>query len=216
MTEPYTHTYNAVVVCNGHYAVPRVPPVTGMDSFGGRCEHSHNYRRPDGYRGLRVVTVGAHASGAMLPLSSDLQRNRVVYPGGLGMACHYVSPRCDWSAARSLRNGVGCREAQDHIASINFSPRSRVRSAGEDIARDVAACAREVIMSAKTWMKPEFERDRGPFGLHGNMYRRSWPKELCRDGSVVFEDGSRVEHVDVVMFCTGAQVDRRFWRVCIS
>ena len=78
--------------------------------------------------------------------------------------------------------------------------------AGEDIARDVAACASEVIMSAKTWMKPEFERDRGPFGLHGNMHRRPWPQELCADGSIVFDDRSRVADVDVVMFCTGAML----------
>lgn len=54
---------DAVVVCNGHYAEPRVPPMPGIDSFPGRCEHSHSYRRPEGYRGLRVVVIGANASG---------------------------------------------------------------------------------------------------------------------------------------------------------
>jgi cation diffusion facilitator CzcD-associated flavoprotein CzcO len=56
--------YDAVMVFNGHYSVPRLPPVDGIDSFPGRCEHSHNYRRPEGYRGLKVLIVGAHASGA--------------------------------------------------------------------------------------------------------------------------------------------------------
>jgi Flavin-binding monooxygenase-like len=79
-----------------------------------------------------------------------------------------------------------------------------VNRAGEDIARDVSACAREVIMSAKSWMKDSYYRERGPFGVRGNMWRRPWPRELCKDGSVVFEDGSRIEDVDVVMFCTGA------------
>lgn len=77
--------------------------------------------------------------------------------------------------------------------------------AGEDIARDVASGAREVIMSAKTWMKAEYSHQRGPFGVHGNMYRRPWPQRLCDDGSVLFEDGSSVADVDVVMFCTGAE-----------
>ena len=66
MAEPAhetTQAFDALMVCNGHYAEPRVPPVDGMNTFGGRCEHSHNYRRPEGYKGLRVVTVGAHASG---------------------------------------------------------------------------------------------------------------------------------------------------------
>ena len=76
--------------------------------------------------------------------------------------------------------------------------------AGEDIARDVATTAAEVIMSANSWMMPEWAHERGPFGEHGNMFRRPWPQELRADGSVVFEDGSRDEAVDVVMFCTGA------------
>jgi cation diffusion facilitator CzcD-associated flavoprotein CzcO len=60
------HSFEALVVCNGHYARPRVPPVPGMDSFPSRCEHSHSYRQAERYSGLRVVVIGAHASGAYL------------------------------------------------------------------------------------------------------------------------------------------------------
>lgn len=42
-----------------------------------------------------------------------------------------------------------------------------------------------------------------PFGPYGNMYRRKWVQELRDDGSVLLEDGTSVENVDVVMFCTG-------------
>jgi hypothetical protein len=58
-------------------------------------------------------------------------------------------------------------------------------------------------MSAKTWMKDSYVNEHGPFGLHGNMYRRPWPQRFCADGSIVFEDGSVLPNVDVVMFCTG-------------
>lgn len=61
-------------------------------------------------------------------------------------------------------------------------------------------------MSAKTWRKKEYEWQRGPFGPHGNMYRRQWPRELHADGTVEFEDGSTAERVDVVMFCTGEHI----------
>lgn len=57
-------TYDAVMVCNGHYSAPRTPDVPGMDSSPCKCEHSHNYRRPEVYTGKRVLIVGAHASGA--------------------------------------------------------------------------------------------------------------------------------------------------------
>jgi hypothetical protein len=93
-----------------------------------------------------------------------------------------------------------------------------VRSAGEDIARDVANTATEVIMSAKTWMKEEFAVERGSFGERKNMSRRPWPQALCSDGSVIFEDDSVVADVDVVMFCTGVLYPSTsmedFWLTC--
>ena len=78
--------------------------------------------------------------------------------------------------------------------------------AGEDIAWEVASVAREVVLSAKTWMNAEFGKQVLPFGPRENMYRRDWVQELRPDGSVLLEDGSLVEDVDVVMFCTGASV----------
>ena len=65
-----TEEFDALVVCNGHYAVPRLPPMAGVDEFSGRCEHSHNYRRPEGYAGQRVVVIGAHASGVTSAVAS--------------------------------------------------------------------------------------------------------------------------------------------------
>eukprot|EP00884_Botryococcus_braunii_P009903 jgi/Botrbrau1/18914/Bobra.177_2s0069.2 len=55
--------YDAVVVCNGHYADPRVPRFPGQGEWGGRQMHSHNYRSPDPFRGTKVVVVGVSASG---------------------------------------------------------------------------------------------------------------------------------------------------------
>lgn len=59
-------------------------------------------------------------------------------------------------------------------------------------------------MSAKTWMKEEFASMTGPFGEKNNMYRRPWISCMHSDGSVEFEDGSSVQDIDIVMFCTGA------------
>lgn len=80
----------------------------------------------------------------------------------------------------------------------------RCRATGEDIAWDIAPHAAAVIMSAKTWMKEEFASVTGPFGEKNNMYRRPWISSMHADGSVEFEDGSSVQDIDIVMFCTGA------------
>ena len=58
-----TATYDALVVCNGHYSAPRCPEVQGSDIFPGQVMHSHNYRHAEAFKGQTVVLVGASASG---------------------------------------------------------------------------------------------------------------------------------------------------------
>ena len=62
-SQAQTATYDAVVVCNGHYSAPRCPDIKGSDIFPGQVMHSHNYRHNEGFRGQVVVLVGASASG---------------------------------------------------------------------------------------------------------------------------------------------------------
>ena len=46
-----------------HYSVPRVPAIPGLESFPGVVVHSHEYRYPEVYQGMRVVILGAGSSG---------------------------------------------------------------------------------------------------------------------------------------------------------
>ena len=57
-----TRSFDAVDVCNGHYAVPFVPELYQAAAAAGLVRHSHDYRRPDAYAGLRVLVVGAAGS----------------------------------------------------------------------------------------------------------------------------------------------------------
>ena len=52
-----------MAVCNGHFHEPIVPDIPGFDRFPGVALHSHNYRRPDAFAGLRVVLLGSSVSG---------------------------------------------------------------------------------------------------------------------------------------------------------
>ncbi|PIA50149.1 hypothetical protein AQUCO_01300706v1 [Aquilegia coerulea] len=54
--------YNAVVVCNGHYTVPRVAEFPGSDVWPGEQIHSHNYRVPDPFSKKVVVIIGGSHS----------------------------------------------------------------------------------------------------------------------------------------------------------
>ncbi|KAL5728227.1 hypothetical protein ACHQM5_001339 [Ranunculus cassubicifolius] len=54
--------YNAVVVCNGHYTMPRIAEIPGIDAWPGEQIHSHNYRVPDPFCKKVVVLIGSSAS----------------------------------------------------------------------------------------------------------------------------------------------------------
>ncbi|MCZ6675017.1 MAG: NAD(P)-binding domain-containing protein [Verrucomicrobia bacterium] len=64
--------FDAAMVCNGHYSNPRVPEITGMETFEGVLMHSHNYRTPDMFKGKRVALFGAAASA--LDLSVEISQ----------------------------------------------------------------------------------------------------------------------------------------------
>lgn len=43
--------FDAVFICNGHYAKPRIPETDGIDDFKGKVLHSHDFRSAEHYRG---------------------------------------------------------------------------------------------------------------------------------------------------------------------
>ncbi|KXH64224.1 hypothetical protein CNYM01_12215 [Colletotrichum nymphaeae SA-01] len=66
--------FDAVVVATGHYWVPYVPHIEGLEEFEkdrpGSVIHSKHFRGRDHFRNKRVVVVGASVSGA--DISVDL------------------------------------------------------------------------------------------------------------------------------------------------
>mmetsp|Transcript_17341 Transcript_17341/g.29410 ORF Transcript_17341/g.29410 Transcript_17341/m.29410 type:complete len:468 (-) Transcript_17341:882-2285(-) len=64
--EKYAETFDAVCVANGHYAVPSIPVLPGIEHFKGRTLHSIEYDDPEEFRGQTVLCIGGRASGADL------------------------------------------------------------------------------------------------------------------------------------------------------
>lgn len=99
--------FDAVVVCNGHYSEPRLPPVRrpgpGQPPFPGREMHAHNYRRPGpAFEGRTVVVVGAMSSGEDLAREVAEVARRV-----------YLSARAwqnpDWGTTAAQEEPIGAR-----------------------------------------------------------------------------------------------------------
>ncbi|KAJ3549098.1 hypothetical protein NM208_g678 [Fusarium decemcellulare] len=66
--------FDAVIIANGHYSVPWVPVVEGLeaytDKFPGRVIHSKFYRSPALYANKKVLVIGNSTSGH--DISTDL------------------------------------------------------------------------------------------------------------------------------------------------
>lgn len=58
-----TGIYQSVIVCNGHYSVPVIPVIPGLDQYEGTMIHSHDYRTPEEFQGEIVLILGGGASG---------------------------------------------------------------------------------------------------------------------------------------------------------
>ncbi|KAI9147273.1 Flavin-containing monooxygenase FMO [Paramyrothecium foliicola] len=60
--------FDAVVVASGHYSVPYIPAIEGLEQFEksrpGSVLHSKHFRGKDKFKGKRVVVVGASVSAA--------------------------------------------------------------------------------------------------------------------------------------------------------
>jgi len=65
--------FDAVIVCNGHYSVPKYPDIKGLSQFSGTILHSHYYRDPVKYKDLNVLILGAGPSGT--DISVELSRH---------------------------------------------------------------------------------------------------------------------------------------------
>jgi lysine/ornithine N-monooxygenase len=58
------YTASAVVLATGIWSTPVIPPLEGLNTFGGSVVHSAFYRNPTPYSGTRVLVVGAGNSGS--------------------------------------------------------------------------------------------------------------------------------------------------------
>ncbi|GFS76099.1 flavin-containing monooxygenase FMO GS-OX-like 4 [Nephila pilipes] len=76
--EKETYIYDAVMVCNGHYSVPYFPEILGLNNFKGVMIHSHDYREPQDFKDLKVVVLGAGASGIDIAIEVSYVAKEVI------------------------------------------------------------------------------------------------------------------------------------------
>lgn len=73
----FSHIYDALMICSGHYNDPVVPEISGHEKFAGLQCHSHRYRSPERFEDQRVLVIGAGPSGLDLALHLSAVARRV-------------------------------------------------------------------------------------------------------------------------------------------
>eukprot|EP00794_Sanderia_malayensis_P018864 gene18864-20764_t len=73
-----TEIYDTVIICNGHFTVPNVPVIQGIENYKGFVMHSHFYRVPDAYANKDVVVLGARSSGRDISIEISRIANSVM------------------------------------------------------------------------------------------------------------------------------------------
>lgn len=54
----YSEVFDNVIVATGHFSTPNVPYFPGLDKFGGRVLHSHDFRDALEFKGKDIMVVG--------------------------------------------------------------------------------------------------------------------------------------------------------------
>lgn len=200
--ETETRTYDAVLVCNGHHWDARwpEPAFPGADTFPGQQLHAHYYRTPDAFVGKTVVVLGIGNSATDIAVESSRVSRRTYLAMRRGA---HILPKflfgvpTDHLTESPLARGPFFMQKLGMRAMLRLSrgkltdyglpkPDHNVLEAHPTVSDDLLTR----LGHGDITVKPNIERFDG--------------------STVVFTDGSRVEDVDVVVYCTGYKVSFPF------
>ncbi|KAG0205593.1 Cyclopentanone 1,2-monooxygenase (CPMO) [Mortierella sp. GBA30] len=192
--------FDYVMMCSGHHWKPRYPAFPGMnktdpDAYTGEQIHSHFYREADAYRDKTVVVVGLGNSGVDLAVELSMNQSQVY------LSCRnpgWVAPR--WLFGKPL----------DHF-------RTRLSSMIPLICFQLIAFV--LYSLALPPMHKNMKPKQLPLASHptintylperittGTVKPVKNIKKLGPGKRVEFDDGTVVEEVDAIVYCTGYHI----------
>ncbi|XP_075689580.1 flavin-containing monooxygenase 5-like [Rhinoderma darwinii] len=190
--------FDAVMICTGHHTFPNLPlsSFPGIEHFKGQYLHSRDYKVPDHFKGKRIVVIGIGNSGGdiAVELSRTAQQvflstrrgawvvNRVSYNGypvDIAKISRFVSLL--QNSLPALLNYIAENTVNKRFNHENYGllPRHRYNSQHPTVNDDLP----NRIMSGHVQIRPNV-------------------KEFT-DTGVIFEDGTKEENIDAVIFATG-------------
>ncbi|KAI8494791.1 hypothetical protein Bbelb_273960 [Branchiostoma belcheri] len=196
-TCPQTSLFDRVMVCSGHFSKPFVPKVPGLEEFTGVVVHSRDYNGAESFKGRKVMVVGG-ANSAGDVAAEVAQVASVVY----------LSVRDGIWLVPRLAQGGKPRDFFIQRARLNL-PEWLKRIL---LRRQCNACVDHANygLQLEGCKDPIYGstmiNDEMAFRLAtGKVVTRPVVERFTRTG-VVFSDGSKIDHLDAVVFATGYNV----------
>nr|XP_056699984.1 flavin-containing monooxygenase 5-like [Euleptes europaea] len=191
--------FDAVMVCTGHHTHPHLPLNTfpGIEKFKGRYLHSRNYKDPNEFTGKRVIVIGIGNSGGDLAVEISHTAEQVFlstrrgawilnrvsdkgYPGDVVFSTRY-NLLLKQSLIPSIINNWAENKLNERFNHSHYGlkPQHRFLSQHPTINDELP----NRIISGKVLVKSNI-------------------KEFT-ESAAIFEDGSKEENIDFVVFATG-------------
>ncbi|WP_037766995.1 flavin-containing monooxygenase [Streptomyces sp. 142MFCol3.1] len=189
--------YHAVLVANGHHWKPRWPHphIEGAADFAGTQIHSHDYRVPEPFTGLRVLVVGIGNSACDIAVETSRVTQRTIL--SMRRGAHILPKYLFGTPTDHLTNSWLARaplSLQDRGLQLLLRL-SRGRLSDFGLPRPTHR-----VLAAHPTISDDLLSRLG----HGDIAVKPAPQRLEADG-VVFEDGS-TEQIDAIIYGTGYDI----------
>jgi len=189
------------MVCSGHHWKPNVVSFKAQDKFKGKVLHSHAYKDQKGFEDKTVVVVGIGNSGVDVAVELSRHSKQV-----------YLATRSGaWIASR-IQYGLPA----DLVANtrlgyyLPFSVREKLGQVMlQQITGDIGNFGLKAKFSALS-AHPTINGELLGRIIVGSVIAKPNIAEFTGDKSLRFEDGTVLEDVDVVILCTGYEIDFPF------
>ena len=81
-----TEFFDSIIVASGHFSVPNIPYINGIDNFSGRVMHSHDFRNAVEVKDKRLLIVGSSYS------AEDIALQCLKYGASAVTCCYRTAP----------------------------------------------------------------------------------------------------------------------------
>ncbi|NWZ22045.1 FMO3 monooxygenase, partial [Asarcornis scutulata] len=194
-----TAVFDAVMICSGHHIYPNLPldHFPGIEKFKGCYLHSREYKEPEKFRGKKVLVVGLGNSGCDIAVELSTVASQVYLSSRSGS--WVLSRICDHGYPWDMVIITRFRTWLDSILPKAVNDWLYVRGMNQLVKHENFGLMPVNRTSRK---EPVLNDDLLSRITCGVVLIKPDVKEF-RETSVVFQDGTVQDDVDVVVFATG-------------